>query len=413
MERSVTGLNSEQLYRKRALDRVNQRASRARKKSRIQELEDEVLDLQQRLARSEDRVRRLQDSDACLRDIIESAQVSLQMVEHHTKSPSNESRGPETDSRVTSPSREPMVQFDQLDSEAYQLQLSPTRMSDKADSRDGIATVGTQGGASLGRSTEGLTLRDSCTGLSLDLPCASNDDMLEMWDEACKHIEWLQDPSLMSLAFDLNACSVFSLGILDGGVAGNIQHVQDEWSASVDTSVAEVSGTSPSSPVWGRLPLHVEARCQLDSVLLGLIESSRQHLQDSGELPDTSFPSIKSLLNPAARDVQNPISNALGQHGKVSMAISGTPERVACLYYLSLLVRWLIAPTRRHFEAMPQFLRPIDEQIQKPHPIWIDTIVWYADTRASNIERLTKLVGPKHARGFSTEWTGPSSIGYA
>jgi hypothetical protein len=48
MDRSVAGLNSEQLYRKRALDRANQRASRARKKTRIQELEEEVLDLQQR-----------------------------------------------------------------------------------------------------------------------------------------------------------------------------------------------------------------------------------------------------------------------------------------------------------------------------------------------------------------------------
>lgn len=164
--------------------------------------------------------------------------------------------------------------------------------------------------------------------------------------------------------------------MLDAGLVGHAQNAQDEWPASTNTSVVELSGTTLSDPVWERLPLHVEARCQLDSVLLGLIESSRQHLQESGELPETSFPSIKSLLNPAARDAQNPISNALGQHGKVSMAIPGSPERVACLYYLSLLVRWLVHPTRRNFEAMPDFLKPIDEQLQKPHPIWVDTVVW-------------------------------------
>jgi hypothetical protein len=39
MDRSVENLTIEQLYRKRALDRYSQRASRARKKTRIQELE--------------------------------------------------------------------------------------------------------------------------------------------------------------------------------------------------------------------------------------------------------------------------------------------------------------------------------------------------------------------------------------
>jgi hypothetical protein len=189
MDRSVAGLNSEQLYRKRALDRANQRASRARKKTRIQELEEEVLDLQQRLARSEDRVRQLQNSDVCLREIIDSARASLQMVEHHTQSPLNEFTNSETASRIASPTREMVLHAQPPDSgEAHE--LSPSAISNKDDPEDAGATMRAFTGASLDTQSEGVTLRDPSTGLSLELPFGSNDPMLEMWDEvSCKQFQ--------------------------------------------------------------------------------------------------------------------------------------------------------------------------------------------------------------------------------
>jgi len=178
-------------------------------------------------------------------------------------------------------------------------------------------------------------------------------------------------------AFDINPSSIFSLALLDAEFTGESQEPQSDWPSPAGQSVPDSRVAYPHVPPWKRLPLYVEATCQLDTVLLELIASSRQHLQASGELPEVSFPSIKSLLNPAARNVHNPISNALGQHGKVTMAVPSSTERIACLYYMSLLVRWLIAPTKQNFDAIPAFLKPIEAQLTKPHPIWIDTIVWY------------------------------------
>ena len=73
MDRSVANLSTEQLYRKRASDRANQRALRARQKTRVQELEEEVADLKKKLDRSERRVNYLENNEQSLREIIESA----------------------------------------------------------------------------------------------------------------------------------------------------------------------------------------------------------------------------------------------------------------------------------------------------------------------------------------------------
>ena len=86
MDRSVANLSTEQLYRKRASDRANQRALRARQKTRVQELEDEVADLKKKLDRSERRVNYLENNEQSLREIIESARASLQAVDHFTDS---------------------------------------------------------------------------------------------------------------------------------------------------------------------------------------------------------------------------------------------------------------------------------------------------------------------------------------
>jgi hypothetical protein len=143
--------------------------------------------------------------------------------------------------------------------------------------------------------------------------------------------------------------------------------------------MASTSNEQPTSSPWERLPLHVSPTCHLDTVLIGVVASARDSLSASGQLPEVlgaSFPSITSLLNPATRDTQNPISNALGQHAKQNMKVSGIPERFAVLYYMCLFLRWLVVPTRQNFEAMPEYLRPVQAQLDVPHPIWIDTIVW-------------------------------------
>lgn len=175
---------------------------------------------------------------------------------------------------------------------------------------------------------------------------------------------------------DLNLGNVFSVTFSPTTATRSSAAAQSDWPSMSDMEMLNESTSSTTRPPWECLPLHVEPTCRLDTVILEIMVASRAHLQTSGQFPETSFPSIASLLNPSTRDSRNPISNALGQHGKVSMEIVGSPERVACLYYLGLYLQWLIAPTKWNFDAMPEFLRPIPAQITTPHPVWVDSVVW-------------------------------------
>lgn len=146
-----------------------------------------------------------------------------------------------------------------------------------------------------------------------------------------------------------------------------------------DTETCPWPDPSPD-PLWERLPLHIEPMCRLDTVLLEQARSTRQRLQTSGPIPELlpqkAFPSISSLLNPEEKNLQSPISNAIGVHGRVTMDIPSLPNKIAMMYNMCLFLRWLISPTKQNYEAMPEFLRPLEIQLVTPHPVWIDLIVW-------------------------------------
>lgn len=132
-------------------------------------------------------------------------------------------------------------------------------------------------------------------------------------------------------------------------------------------------------PPWERLPLHVGPTTPLDSVLLGLFQSTRQHVQNSGHIEEFSqpaFPSIRSLLNPDSQNAHSPISNAIGQHGRITMEVPDLAVKIGMMYNMCVLLRWLVSPTKRNYEAMPEYLRPVESQLTVLHPIWIDVVVW-------------------------------------
>lgn len=101
-----------------------------------------------------------------------------------------------------------------------------------------------------------------------------------------------------------------------------------------------------ATPIWQRLPLYFsEPTCRLDSVLLGIRQTSGQQMTPSSELDHTeSFPSVASLLNPAEASVNTPISTAIGHHGRMTLRVGTLPEKIGCMYNLCLYMRvcsWL------------------------------------------------------------------------
>ena len=138
--------------------------------------------------------------------------------------------------------------------------------------------------------------------------------------------------------------------------------------------------SNPQAHQWERLPLHIPPMCRLDTVLLEQARSTRQRVQTSGPIPELSqqraFPSISSLLNPKEESLQTPISNAIGIHGRITMEVPSLPNKIAMMYNMCLYLRWLVSPTKRNYEALPVFLRPLEIQLSTPHPVWVDLIVW-------------------------------------
>lgn len=84
-----------------------------------------------------------------------------------------------------------------------------------------------------------------------------------------------------------------------------------------------------------------------------------------------------------------------------------TPEKTALLYMMCIYIRWLIAPTREHYDAIPEFFRPTGAQLVVPHPFWIDTLGW---PRVR--ERLVSHLDHTRYRDFASIIVKSFSIGW-
>ncbi|KAF2799155.1 hypothetical protein K505DRAFT_321314 [Melanomma pulvis-pyrius CBS 109.77] len=361
--RSVANLTTEQLYRKRAFDRENQRASRARKKTRIAELEDEVADLKRRLALSEEEAKRSQSNEATLREVIDSARSSLRIgvgSQHAERQrqfvmpspPSSTStleRGSvdEEFGAVGLELRSPAVDFGFHGVVEGEL---PTTGDFGDEVRLGAEEV-------TADDVEGLVIGGGSTALTFGVPLSPNfDTMSYFWD----HI----------FSTDLFPSTPFSLSSFDL-FPSSFPHTP--WPSPNETPSPRHSQLMRQ---WERVPLHIDPSCRLDTVILELFRSSRQRSEKIPEFTGPVFPSIGSLLNPESGSDYSPISNAIGVHGRVTMAMPSLELKIAIMYNMCVYLRWLITPTKQNYEAMPEYLRPLEVQLTIPHPAWIDVIVW-------------------------------------
>jgi hypothetical protein len=109
----------------------------------------------------------------------------------------------------------------------------------------------------------------------------------------------------------------------------------------VNSSSSEQLQDHGGEALWNRLPSHIEATTRLDATLLGLISMGRQQVRKTGQIDELSepiFPSVASLLNPDLESSKQPISNGIGNHGKIKMQIPRV-EKLATMYAMCNLVR--------------------------------------------------------------------------
>jgi hypothetical protein len=127
---------------------------------------------------------------------------------------------------------------------------------------------------------------------------------------------------------------------------------------------------------------HLPPKIRLDHLMLNMADALRQLGARSSTLSEynsSSFPSVKSLLNPldASENQMHPVSAALGKHGNIWTNVHALPEKMALLHGIGRLVRWQVQPNKANWEAMLPSMRPTDLQRRVPHPGWVDSLQWH------------------------------------
>lgn len=336
VRRRVGNLTADEVQKKRAIDRANQRHCRAKTKVYIDSLEKKVADL------------------TCqVRDL--EAQLNAYRQGDTTASSSTSSPGGQVQS-ITKPTLLPAPPRNDAETElgtstATAFNDSPFYPSDGTSYFPGLPL-------------------DLSTGITI-APSGGSEQDFNFWG-----ISWTDPFQMVSSAENP------LLGVVDI-LPGNEEDLQ--------TSAWE-SNTAGATEVWQQVPLYIAPVSQLDHVIIDTTASWRARAQQRGqedaELREPTFPSISSLLNPST-DNPNPTpdpstTTTSSSHALSSIAaaqvgrspLKRLPERLAFLYNLSHLIRWLVCRSKETYEAMPEYLRPTELQKTVPHPAWVSTIAW-------------------------------------
>lgn len=135
------------------------------------------------------------------------------------------------------------------------------------------------------------------------------------------------------------------------------------------------TGTSGRPP----FPNHTSASCQFDELLFRFVHQCRQ----TTGLGQNAIVGLDFLdLSAFMYSGHNTAPNELDLSSTAIMLCNAFPagsnwrEKIAMVYCTYVMLRWTITRSLAHFNAMPDFMRPTADQIQAPHPAWIDYVPW-------------------------------------
>ncbi|KAJ2896314.1 hypothetical protein MKZ38_005687 [Zalerion maritima] len=352
--RSVSLLSPEQRERKRAFDRMNQRACRARAKARIGELEEEVGELKGQLAKANEEISRLQSREDRFRQTIQTAHSSVPGIEgvgevgaYHIPSAGHVASPMSTGAiAVSTPRSTQTPSFD-----------AGTIISDGSMPHGGAKAF-----------PENLALK-TVSGDSLEPRVKFPMEQIDIFGimNAGKEFPW--DDFSFSIPFqpptagdDMGTSSPHSSPGMDG-----------DFNSFYGINVPP---SKPKPAKWSIVPLNTAPTSRLDKVIAELSRTAPSEQQNTYPASPSKFPSIGSLLNPSIEPTNTDlISQGVGKHGGW-MSIPALPEKMAIMYTICLYIAWLREPTQATWLAMPPFLRPTKLQQTVPHPAWIDTVIW-------------------------------------
>lgn len=79
---------------------------------------------------------------------------------------------------------------------------------------------------------------------------------------------------------------------------------------------------------------------------------------------------------------------------------------LACAVCVGSLMRWFLAPTPERYAQVPSIVRPTRLQRLKPHPPWVDVMI-FPSFRNALVDRLRDWVEPCMEAGWDLLWSRP------
>jgi hypothetical protein len=378
-DRRTSTLTGDEVVKKRAMDRANQRNHRAKNKAHIRELEDKIAELAYRLKESENTVSRQTEIIRQLGGTIGDGDIFLEGI----GIPSSQGSSPAGSTEILAPIHHHVPTRVQLFEEIPTGVDSDTRLEpDNHQPLDWVAL-------DFGIGIPATNLFDPSGNLSF--------------------LDW-GTPGTTSFYEKMERCL---------GQRPAPTQAATTSSMAVREYKSLPKDTEPEAPEWERLLSNLAPTTRLDEIIINssrvwrtlFLRAGRQ----SKELSERSFPSISSLLNHSsdndADGVPRPLSDELAAQ------VEKTPfkflvERIAFMYKMSHLLRWLVCQTKETYDAMPEYMRPTKLQQTVPHPAWIDAITWPSARDAfieamdwGQLELFQKLTG----ESVSVNWPYPDS----
>lgn len=340
--RRVSNLSTSQIERKRAIDRANQQHCQQRKKARLQWLETEVSRLGSELEVAQSKIKEFEEACTCGLEHGSDGQPR----QYHHQHPSYQLHPLELH-RLPSPQDEPASIVPRSHSIST-MSIPPESPSAVSLDRSMSIFSSVPSSSRVGSTS---TIADSVWTINLS----------ELLDPCQQH------EKLNSIVF--------------------------EYPLPPPDTPSPVSSPG-DTPEWADVPLHLPPETDMDRLIFDLTNSGRRLQEqkreqqrrlsdgsrdDSGseELSQAQFPSISSLLNPnLGDDGSKPLTAAMAAHVVQKSTIKSVPTRIALMYILSHLMRWLVCRNKQSYDKLPEFLKPTLLQRTVPHPAWVDVITW-------------------------------------
>ncbi|USW51945.1 hypothetical protein Slin15195_G052640 [Septoria linicola] len=139
---------------------------------------------------------------------------------------------------------------------------------------------------------------------------------------------------------------------------------------------------SPELPIYARITNQGPPSCPLDSLLIDAFRSRRKMMQDGASMQEAigpDYPAFAAMVDPGD-DRQRPqchqVSALLIDILSKFPDVEQLPEKVAVLYVMFLVLRWLICPCQKCYERLPEWSRPTTVQLERSHVAWADYLPW-------------------------------------